>query len=364
VTTHAWRTCRQIAFATRTGLRLPSQNSGSGPLLCARRFVESLTVGLFNEFWFRKAPLHQQGKLHTIGSFFHPLDGIDAWNRLYGRRGFLQYQFVVPDESGETVRQVIEKISAVKLASFLAVLKRFGPAIQPTLVPHAGLDAGPRPPVGYHQLDASSTPSTKRSSPPGPDLSGQGLAVSPAAFRSMYPRSAEWQAVRTGLTRRCLRSDLGRRLGLSPTGARPPTVEAAPGLEPRPAGQTPAPGRAATTPRQNGHHHHDRRHRTTPVSAGARGSSEIAGDRGKLFRPDAGRVLAGREGERLAEGYARPLRPCRRGRIGAFDAADTTTTRPSADQVFDRFGDFDLVIAAVGVLVTRRWMSATRQRRR
>jgi decaprenylphospho-beta-D-ribofuranose 2-oxidase len=50
----------------------------------------------FNEFWFRKAPRHRVGELQTIAEFFHPLDMIGSWNRLYGRPGLVQYQFVVP----------------------------------------------------------------------------------------------------------------------------------------------------------------------------------------------------------------------------------------------------------------------------
>jgi decaprenylphospho-beta-D-ribofuranose 2-oxidase len=77
--------------------------------------------------YYRSAPRHKVGEITTIGSFFHPLDAIAHWNRLYGRQGFFQYQFVVPFGREDALRRAVELVSGHGAASFLAVLKRFGP---------------------------------------------------------------------------------------------------------------------------------------------------------------------------------------------------------------------------------------------
>jgi FAD/FMN-containing dehydrogenase len=58
--------------------------------------------------------------------FFYPLDAISHWNRGYGKKGFVQYQFVLPLEAKQGLIEILQRISAKGLGSFLAVLKVFG----------------------------------------------------------------------------------------------------------------------------------------------------------------------------------------------------------------------------------------------
>lgn len=86
------------------------------------------TIRLMNEANFRRAPKQAHPHLASIGGFFHPLDAIHDWNRVYGAAGFLQYQFVVPFEAAATLRRIVERVAVQGAPSFVTVLKRFGPA--------------------------------------------------------------------------------------------------------------------------------------------------------------------------------------------------------------------------------------------
>jgi FAD/FMN-containing dehydrogenase len=100
------------------------------------------TLRAFNALYYNRQRERAVRKRTHYDPFFFPLDSIGDWNRLYGRRGFLQYQCIVPHEAGrEAVRSLFARISASGEGSFLAVLKVFGSIASP------GLLSFPRPGV-------------------------------------------------------------------------------------------------------------------------------------------------------------------------------------------------------------------------
>ncbi len=180
------------------------------------------TVRAFNALWYHKssgarASSGAREGLESITAFFHPLDGVRHWNRLYGARGFVQYQFVVPDEASGMLRTVIESMAEARIPSPLTVLKRFGPQ-NPGLLsfPMAGwtlafdLPAQARYAPLLDRFDAMVVEAGGRIY-----LAKDGR-MGRHHLDDMYPRLARWREVRDkqdpqGL----LTSDLDRRLNLS-----------------------------------------------------------------------------------------------------------------------------------------------------
>jgi FAD/FMN-containing dehydrogenase len=98
------------------------------------------TVSLFNTAYFHKQIHKRVVSLQDYEPFFYPLDKVLHWNRMYGKRGLLQFQYVIPwDNAKEGTIAILHEVAKSGLASFLAVLKAFGD------VPSPGMMSFPKP---------------------------------------------------------------------------------------------------------------------------------------------------------------------------------------------------------------------------
>jgi decaprenylphospho-beta-D-ribofuranose 2-oxidase len=205
----------------RNPLRFKAGTPLAAPPWVPAGLLNRWTVRAFNEAWFRKAPELRRDGLESIQAYFHPLDMVAHWNRIYGRPGFLQWQFVVPfgADGDRALRTAVERLSAAGIASFLAVLKRFGPGN-----PQAGLSF-PRP--GWTlALDmpathaASLVPLLDSLDDVILDAGGRvylakDSRVRPELVPRMYPGLDDWRRVQRTLDPDgVLQSDLARRLSL------------------------------------------------------------------------------------------------------------------------------------------------------
>ena len=198
-------------------LAAPSPSRLRVPVPAPRGLLNRLSVRAFNEAWFRRAPRERRGELQPIGTFFHPLDFVTDWNLLYGPRGVVQYQLAVPSAAVEAVRRAIELLATSGVPSFLAVLKRFGPADPgPLSFPIEGWTLALDIPVGPPQLPGVLDALDDLVQDAGGRVYlAKDARLDPARLRAMYPRLGELEAVRRRLDPNgILGSDLARRLGI------------------------------------------------------------------------------------------------------------------------------------------------------
>ena len=201
----------------RDPLRYDPTVLASAPPYVPGGLLNRVTVRAFNEAWFRKAPKSRQGEIQSIAAFFHPLDGVRDWNRIYGPGGFLQYQFAVPDEAGEIVGIALKELQRVGAPAFLSVLKRFGPENKGMIsFPRSGwtlaLDVPARVPglgAALDWLDAQVIEAGGRF------YLAKDSRASGATIAAGYPRWQEFCEVKTAVDPHGIfQSDLSRRLGL------------------------------------------------------------------------------------------------------------------------------------------------------
>lgn len=89
-------------------------------------FLNSLFIKIFNLIYYFKPSSSGHSTIH-YDNYFYPLDKINNWNRIYGKKGFIQWQCVIPkNESYEGMKKILTILSDAKIGSFLAVLKLFG----------------------------------------------------------------------------------------------------------------------------------------------------------------------------------------------------------------------------------------------
>jgi decaprenylphospho-beta-D-ribofuranose 2-oxidase len=187
------------------------------PRACPPGLINRYTVALANEAWYRRAPRQRTGEIQGIGAFFHPLDGIQNWNTVYGPGGFRQYQFVVPSGQQRVLQRCLEAVSRARAPSFVTVLKRFGPGDEGYLsFPMAGwtlaLDFPARTPGLAGLLDRLDAMVVEAG---GRVYLAKDSRVSPAVLEAMYPRLPEFRAMRAEIDPAGqMVSDLSRRLGL------------------------------------------------------------------------------------------------------------------------------------------------------
>lgn len=98
------------------------------PLYTPSFLLNQATISTFNALYYHKAPKQKKETISML-PFFYPLDSIGGWNKLYGKAGFVQYQFVLPKTNGlSNLQNILQRIAKNGSGSFLAVLKYFGEA--------------------------------------------------------------------------------------------------------------------------------------------------------------------------------------------------------------------------------------------
>lgn len=205
-----------------------SPTRGAAPLLAARRrswavpcnfpsgVLNRSTVAAFNQvFW--ASHRTEMGRVVHLEPYFYPLDRLAHWNRMYGARGFVQYQVALPRAQGAAgLQRLLERLSAARAASFLAVIKRFGAANPgPLSFPFEGFTLAldlpwhaALPPL-LRELDAITLAHEGRL------YFAKDACADAATIARMYPRLPEFQALKERLDpQHKMASILARRVGL------------------------------------------------------------------------------------------------------------------------------------------------------
>jgi FAD/FMN-containing dehydrogenase len=184
--------------------------------------LNRFAMAAFNEAFYRRQGRRTEPFVDTLERFFFPLDRISQWNRMYGRRGFVQYQCVLPlSESERGLQELLQELKRSGRSSFLSVLKRFGPEGEGLLsFPIEGytltLDFPVRDEGLFPFLDRLDEIVLKYD---GRVYLAKDARMRAETFHAMYPRLAEWQSIKARVDpENRFESDLSRRLQMNELG--------------------------------------------------------------------------------------------------------------------------------------------------
>jgi decaprenylphospho-beta-D-ribofuranose 2-oxidase len=181
--------------------------------------VGPLSVRAFNALYLRRVPRAGREIAMAFSTYLYPLDAIEKWNRIYGRRGFYQFQCVLPDgESPRGLREMLETIGKAGRASFLAVLKTLGRAGRGDLsFPMPGFTLAldfPRRPGAEELVGVLHRIALERG---GRVYLAKDALLDPASFKAMYPRHGAFMETLARIDPKGrFSSDMARRLALKP----------------------------------------------------------------------------------------------------------------------------------------------------
>ncbi|HEX7036342.1 MAG TPA: FAD-binding oxidoreductase [Pseudomonadales bacterium] len=175
--------------------------------------VNDWTLKPLNALYYHRQRRERRQRIDHYEPFFYPLDGVRQWNRLYGPRGFLQYQCVVPHRNGpDTLVRLLERIAEARTGSLLSVLKVFGDR------PSPGWLSFPRPGItlaldfpnrGSRTLELLARLDELVLEADGAVYPAKDARMGAALFRHAFPR---WRCLRR-YADPAFSSDLWRRLG-------------------------------------------------------------------------------------------------------------------------------------------------------
>ncbi len=197
-------------------LVLRPRRKKSMPIHFPNFVLNPYTVQAFNTFYYKRAP--QGRRVVDLDSYFYPLDGVTHWNRMYGKRGFVQYQALFGlDNARRGLVEVIEAVSQSRQSSFLAVLKRTGPQGDGMLsFPKEGYTlALDLPNTGQRLTDLLRRLDEIVLKYDGRLYLAKDAAMTADTFAAMYPRLAEFKEVKSRIDPQCrFSSSQARRVGI------------------------------------------------------------------------------------------------------------------------------------------------------